>query len=166
MTTLPGILTSKKYANYAPLFLRLIIGYGFMAHGFAKLSRGPAGFEKLLTQLGIPFPHFSSWLVPLTEFFGGVAILIGLFVQITAIPLIAVMLVAMLNVHLKYGFSSVNTIGLAPSGPLFGPPGFEIDLLYIAGLISIILTGPGAFSITKLFKKRKSMWLDRQRPVN
>ncbi len=155
MTTLPSILTSKKYANYAPLFLRLIIGYGFMAHGFAKLSRGPAGFEKLLTQLGIPFPHISSWLVPLTEFFGGLAILLGLFVQVTAIPLIAIMLVAMLNVHLKYGFSSVKTIGLAPSGPLFGPPGYEIDLLYIAGLISIILTGPGAFSITRLFKKGK-----------
>jgi len=156
MTTLPGILTSKKHANYAPLFLRLIIGYGFMAHGFAKLSRGPAAFEKLLIQLGIPFSHISSWLVPLAEFFGGLAILLGLFVQVTALPLIAIMLVAMLNVHLKYGFSSIKTIGLSPSGPLFGPPGFEIDLLYIAGLISIILTGPGAFSITALFKKKES----------
>ncbi len=154
MTELSRIPKPKKYALWGPFFLRLIIGYGFMAHGFAKLSRGPAGFEKLLTQLGVPLPHFSSWLVPLIEFFGGLAVLLGIFVDITAIPLIATMLVAMLSVHLKYGFSSVNTIGLTPSGPRFGPPGYEIDLLYIAGLISLMLTGPGAFSLHQLFKKK------------
>ncbi|MGN6394500.1 MAG: DoxX family protein [Mucilaginibacter sp.] len=154
MTELSRIPKPKKYALLGPFFLRLIIGYGFMAHGFAKLSRGPAGFEKLLTQLGVPLPHFSSWLVPLIEFFGGLGVLLGIFVDITAIPLIATMLVAMLTVHLKYGFSSVNTIGLTPSGPRFGPPGYEIDLLYIAGLISLMLTGPGAFSLHQLFKKK------------
>lgn len=155
MTELPRIPAPKKYAQLAPFFLRLIIGYGFMAHGFAKLSRGPAGFEKLLTQLGVPLPHFSSWLIPSIEFFGGLAVLLGIFVNITAVPLIATMLVAMLTVHLKYGFSSINTIGLTPSGPRFGPPGFEIDLLYIAGLISLMLTGPGAISLHQLFKKNK-----------
>jgi len=155
MTDLFETPVQKKYVHLAPFFLRLIIGYGFMAHGFAKLSRGPAGFEKLLTQLGVPLPHLSSWLVPLTEFFGGLAILLGIFVNIAALPLIVTMLVAMLTVHLKYGFSSVNTIGLTPAGPRFGPPGFEIDLLYIAGLISLVLTGPGAVSLHQLFKKSK-----------
>ena len=134
MTELSRIPKPKKYALLGPFFLRLIIGYGFMAHGFAKLSRGPAGFEKLLTQLGVPLPHFSSWLVPLIEFFGGLAVLLGIFVNITAIPLIATMLVAMLSVHLKYGFSSVNTIGLTPSGPRFGRPDMKLTFYILRAL--------------------------------
>jgi hypothetical protein len=38
------------WRQWAPLPLRLVIGYGFMAHGWAKLSRGPEGFAKLLEQ--------------------------------------------------------------------------------------------------------------------
>jgi putative oxidoreductase len=149
-------ISSKNYGQWAPLGLRLIIGFGSMAHGWAKLSRGPAGFEKLLTQLGVPFPHLTSWVVPLTELLGGLALFLGLFVSITAVPLIFTMLVAMFTVQINYGFSSVKTIGLTPNGPLFGPPGYEINLLYIAGLISIILTGAGILSIDALITKRKS----------
>ena len=138
---------NKIYHNWAPLILRLIIGYGFMAHGFVKLSRGPAGFEKLLTQTGVPFPHITSWIVPFIELLGGLAIIAGAFTFFVAIPLICTMLVAMVTIQLKFGFSSVNTIGLTPDGPKFGPPGYEINLLYIGGLISLMLTGPGIFSI-------------------
>jgi putative oxidoreductase len=53
-------------------------------------------------------------------------------------------------VHLKYGFSSINTIGLTRDGPQFGPPGYEVNLLYIAGLLSLILGGAGALSIDRL----------------
>ena len=42
------------WRQWAPLPLRLMIGYGFLAHGWAKLSRGPAGFAKLLDQIGAP----------------------------------------------------------------------------------------------------------------
>jgi putative oxidoreductase len=94
-------ITSKNYLQVSPLFLRLIIGFGFMAHGWAKLSRGTAGFEKLLIQTRVPFAHISSWVVPLTELIGGLAIFIGLFVSITTIPLIITMLVAMLTVSNK-----------------------------------------------------------------
>lgn len=135
-----------------PLLLRLIIGFGFMAHGWAKLSRGPAEFEKLLAQAGGPFAHISSWIVPLTELLGGLAMFLGLFVSITAIPLIVVMLAAMLTVQINYGFSSIKTIGLT----LFGPPGYEINPLYIAGLISLILTGGGVFSLDALMVKKKA----------
>ena len=148
-------IEKKNYQQWAPLFLRLIIGFGFMAHGWAKLSRGPAGFEKLLTQIGVPFPHITSWFSPLVELFGGLAIFLGLFVSITAIPLIFTMLVAMFTIQINYGFSSIKTIGLTPQGPLFGPPGYEINLLYIAGLISLILTGAGIFSIDSLLANRK-----------
>ena len=145
----------KNYQSTAPLLLRLIIGFGYMAHGWAKLSRGPAGFEKLVIYTGVPFPHITSWLVPLIELFGGLAILFGAFVTLISIPLIITQLVAMFTVQIKYGFSSVNTIGLTPNGPVFGPPGFEINLLYIAGLISFILTGAGIYSIDYIRGRKK-----------
>ena len=147
-----------KLEQWAPLFLRVIIGYGFIIHGWAKLSRGPLGFEKLLAQTGVPFPHITSWLVPFVELLGGFAILLGAFVNIVAIPLIFTMLVAMFTIQFNYGFSSVKTIGLTDHGPLFGPPGYEINLLYIAGLISLVLTGAGAWSVDRfLFDDKNTL---------
>jgi putative oxidoreductase len=149
-------IAKKNHQQWSPLFLRLIIGYGFMAHGWAKLSKGPAGFEKLLAQTGVPFPHITSWISPVIELLGGLAIFLGAFVSITAIPLIFTMLVAIFTIQINYGFSSVKTIGLTPKGPLFGPPGYEINLLYIAGLISLMLTGAGIFSIDSLILRKKT----------
>jgi len=130
------------------------MGYGFIIHGWAKLSRGPANFEKLLVQLGVPMHHLMSWIVPLVELLGGFALLVGAFVGIAAVPLIVVMLTAIFTVHLKYGFSSIKTIGLGPDGPLFGPPGYEVALLYIAGLIAIILSGAGTLSVDSLLRRK------------
>jgi putative oxidoreductase len=146
-------IAGKNYGQWAPLFLRLGIGLGFIVHGWAKLSRGPAGFGKLLAQIGVPFPHVTAWITSLLELFGGIAILTGLFVSIAAIPLIVTMLVAMFSIHIHYGFSSVKTIGLTPEGPLFGPPGYEINLLYIVGLLSLIITGGGVYSIDALIAR-------------
>src|SRR5437660_11969966 len=63
------------WQRWAPLPLRLIIGYGFVAHGWAKLSRGPAGFAKLLEQIGAPLPEVTAWASTLIEILGGLAIL-------------------------------------------------------------------------------------------
>ena len=79
------------------------------------------------------------------EILGGLAILAGAFVAVVSIPLIVMMLVAMFTVHLRYGFSAINTIGLTADGPQFGPPGYEVNLLYIAGLLALILGGAGPF---------------------
>lgn len=144
----------NKNSNLAPLFLRLIIGFGFMAHGWAKISRGTGGFEKLLTQIGVPLPHSFAMITPYVELIGGLAIIVGAFVIIASVFLIIIMLVAMFTIHIRYGFSSINTIGLTPEGPKFGPPGYEINLLYIAGLVSLILTGGGKFSIDFLRKRK------------
>ena len=141
--------------EWAPLPLRLMIGYGFMAHGWAKLSRGPAGFAKLLGQIGAPLPEVTAWVSTLLEVLGGLAILAGAFVAVVSIPLIVMMFVAMFTVHLRYGFSAINTIGLTTDGPQFGPPGFEINLLYIAGLLALILQGAGPFSIDRLLARRQ-----------
>jgi|SRR5690242_18472757 putative oxidoreductase len=142
---------------WAPLLLRLVIGFGFMAHGWAKLSRGPDKFAGLLMWIGVPFPHFMAWLTTLTELVTGFAMFIGAFVAVVSVPMIAVLLVAMLTVHLQYGFSSINTIGLNPvTGPEFGPPGVETDLLYIGGLVLLALgTGAGALSLDQWRTRRK-----------
>ena len=142
------------WSQWVPLPLRLVIGIGFMVHGWAKLSRGPSGFAKLLTQIGVPLPETTAWVSAFVELLGGLAIFVGAFVEVVSVPLIVMMLVAMFTVHLKYGFSSINTIGLTPNGPQFGPPGYEINLLYIAGLLSLILVGAGALSIDRLLSRK------------
>jgi putative oxidoreductase len=140
---------------WALLPLRLIIGYGFLAHGLAKWGRGPANFGKLLHQIGAPLPVATAWMVTLLEVFGGIAVIAGVLVAIVSVPLIISMVVAMATVHIRYGFSSINTIGLTPDGPVFGPPGYEINLLYIAGLLALALAGPTALSLDR--------WLERRR---
>lgn len=123
-----------------------------MIHGWAKLSRGPAGFGRLLEQIGVPAPGLTAWVAALVELVGGAAITAGAFVAFTSIPLIAMMLVAMFTIHFRYGFSSINTIGLAPDGPRFGPPGYEVNLLYIAGLLVLVMAGAGAWSVDAWLK--------------
>ena len=145
------------WGQWVPLPLRLIIGFGFMAHGWAKLSRGPSGFANLLTQIGAPLPEATAWVSTFVELLGGLAIFVGAFVEVVSVPLIVMMLVAMFTVHLKYGFSAVNTIGLTRDGPQFGPPGYEVNLLYIAGLVSLILSGAGALSFDRLLSRKKAL---------
>ena len=141
--------------QWALLPLRLVVGYGFLAHGLAKWSRGPAGFARLLQQIGAPLPLPTAYLVTLVEVAGGIAILVGAFVALASIPLVVSMLVAMFTVQLRYGFSSVNTIGLTPSGPVFGPPGYEINLLYIGALVALAFAGPGLCSVDRWRSKRR-----------
>jgi putative oxidoreductase len=147
-------LWTSSSPRWASLALRLVIGFGFMAHGWVKFTRGPANFAKLLHQVGVPFPELSAWSVTLLEMFGGLAIFAGAFVVVVSVPLILSMVVAMVTVQMRYGFSSVNTIGVTPMGPVFGPPGYEINLLYIAGLLTLMLTGPDVLSVDR--------WLTRK----
>jgi putative oxidoreductase len=129
--------------------LRIVIGYGFIVHGWAKWSRGPGKFAGLLQQIGVPFPEFTAWFVTLVELLGGLAIAVGLLVTVVSIPLVISMVVAIFTVHLKYGFSSVNTVGLTKTGPVFGPPGYEINLLYIVGLLVLAGMSPTPLSLDK-----------------
>ena len=86
------ILNKGSWSKWALLPLRLVIGYGFMAHGFAKLSRGPEGFAGILQTIGAPAPGLMAWSTALVEFFGGLAIIAGALVAIVSIPLAITML--------------------------------------------------------------------------
>jgi putative oxidoreductase len=138
----PGQLTA-----WAPLALRLIVGGGFMQHGFAKLLRGPEMFAGILAAIGVPAPGLMSWLTVLVEIVGGFAILVGAFVVLASIPMAVVLLVAIFTVHLPYGFSSIKLMSVEGGVAHFGQPGYECDLLYLAGLASLVISGAGRWSV-------------------
>src|SRR6185437_6317568 len=121
------LVAGKDYRLTAPLFLRLAIGSGFVAHGWAKLVRGPEHFADMLKSLHVPFPQVMAWVSAGTELLGGIALLAGLLVSMVSIPLICTMLVALFTIHIHYGYSSIKTIGLTAQGPVFGPPGYELN---------------------------------------
>ena len=154
MDTLPAAAESRR--DWALLPLRFVVGYGFVAHGLAKWHRGPENFAKLLHVLRLPAPVPTAWLGTAVEVVGGLSILLGAFVLIASIPLIISMIVAIGTIHVHYGFSSINTIGLTATGPVFGPPGYEINLLYIAALLVLALTGPGALSLDRWRRATRS----------
>ena len=153
------LLNGERWQRWVPIPIRMILGVGFIVHGWAKWSRGPAVFAELLKQARVPLPLASAWLVTLLEIFGGLALLMGTFVTTVSILLIVSMLGAMFTVNFKYGFSAVNTIGLTAEGPKLGPPGYEINLLYIAGLVVLILSGAGPLSIDALRSRRRQRHL-------
>ena len=130
--------------------LRVIVGYGFMAHGFAKLSRGPDAFAAVLLALGTPIPDVMAWATILVELLGGCAVLIGAFVSLASLPMAAVLLVAIFTVHLPFGFSSIKLVAVTKAGAQFGPPGYETALLYLACLAALVLGGPGPLAIDNL----------------
>src|ERR1700722_3781422 len=135
--------------------LRLIVGYGFMEHGFAKLARGPESFAGILSSLGVFEPQLSAWATILVEIFGGLAVLAGLFIPLASVPMIAGLLVAIFTVHLPNGFSSIQPQSVTAAGAHFGQPGYETDLLYLAALIALVLGGSGPFALDRyLFRPR------------
>lgn len=133
--------------RYAALPLRLIVGYGFVAHGLAKWSKGPATFAAILQAIGVPAPHLMAWLTIVTEILGGIAILLGAFVSLVSIPSIILLVVAIVTVHLPYGFLSIKLISVTGGRAQFGPPGYECDLLYIACILTLVLSGASPWSI-------------------
>jgi putative oxidoreductase len=132
--------------------LRLVVGFGFMEHGFAKLSRGPDAFAAILQALSVPAPHLMTWVTIVTELLGGLAMLLGAFVVLVSLPMTALLLVAIFTVHLPNGFSSIKLIAVTPAGAQFGPPGYECNLLYLVCLATLALGGPGPLSVDGLIK--------------
>lgn len=136
------------------LALRAIVGLGFMAHGFAKLSRGPDAFADILHAMSVPFPDLMSWATIVVELAGGSAVLIGAFLWVASIPMIVILVVAMFTVHLPYGFSSIKLVAVTSDGAQFGPPGYEVNLLYIACLVALMIGGSGPWSVDGAIARR------------
>jgi putative oxidoreductase len=146
--------------GFFALPLRLVVGYGFLEHGYAKLARGPDDFIGILHAIGMPFAFFLGWATIVIEMVGGLLILFGAFVPLASVPMIVVLLVATFTVHLPNGFSSIKLIAYDASGAHFGQPGYETDLLYLAALLALCFGGAGPFSLDGYVSARRT--LDRR----
>lgn len=135
--------------------LRLVLGLGFMEHGYAKLARGPDAFIAILHAMGMPFADLLGWATILIELIGGLMILLGALVPLATVPMLIVLGVATFTVHLPNGFSSIKLMSYDAMGAHFGQPGYETDLLYAAGLLALCLGGAGPWSLDGYLSRRR-----------
>src|SRR5258707_3037881 len=98
-------LTTLLEGAWYAIPLRLMVGYGFMEHGYAKLARGPESFVNILHAIVVPEPSLLAGLTILVELIGGFAVLIRAFIPLASIPIAAGLLVALLTGHLPYRVS-------------------------------------------------------------
>jgi len=141
---------NRSFKNWAPIPLRMIVGYGFMAHGYAKIARGPEHFADILHAIGVPAADVMAWATIVVELVGGLAVLLGTFVTWAAVPMATILLVAAFTVHLPNGFSSIKLQAVTAAGAQFGQPGYETDLLYLACLATLVVGGSGPFAFDRL----------------
>ncbi|MBC8135589.1 MAG: DoxX family protein [Fibrella sp.] len=111
------------------LALRLLAGFGLIAHGFPKIQ---APFSWMGADA--PVPGFLQFLGAFSEFFGGLALIVGLLTPLAALGIMATMLFAAFGAHAKDPF-----IG--------GPPSKEPALSYFVIALTLFLTGPGTLSL-------------------
>lgn len=128
----------QKTARDTGLFLlRVGLAAVFVFHGGQKLfgifgGHGVEGMAGYLDSLGIPFPTLNAYLAGGAEFFGGAALLLGIFVRLAVIPMVFTMLVASFVAH--------------PGAFDLQSGGMEYSLFLAIALVSLGLTGGGSFS--------------------
>jgi putative oxidoreductase len=154
MAKVDSIRSKMAGDGWALLPLRLISGFGFAAHGFAKLARGPEHFAPIVEAMGIPGAVPVAWATVLLELVGGTGLMLGALVVPLCVPLGVIMITALLRVHLPYGFSSVRLRSLTAAGAEFGPVGYELNLVYLAALLTLAFYGPGPLSVDRIMAAR------------
>jgi putative oxidoreductase len=142
--------------DWAAIPLRLIVGFGFLQHGYAKLARGADHFVGIVHMLHVPMPFMMAWATILVEVLGGAAVLAGFFIPLASIPMAIVLLVAIFTVHLPNGFSSIKLQSVTAAGAHFGQPGYETDLLYLAAIVALVIIGSGPFALDRWLLKERS----------
>ena len=132
---------TQRQIDTALTVLRVVLGITFIMHGGQKLFvYGFDGVAGAFAQMGIPAAGLLGPFVALVEFFGGIAIVLGLLTRLAALGVGSTMVVAILTVHLKAGF--------------FNPGGVEFPLSLLAAAIALAITGAGAFSLDALLARR------------
>lgn len=131
----------RTQAGYGISLLRVVTGLTFMAHGSQKLfgwfgGYGLAGVGQWMESIGITPGYLMAALAGSAEFFGGLALVVGLLVRPAAVSLLVAMLVAIISVHWANGFFITES-------------GFEYAM--ILGLISavILIEGAGKLSLDR-----------------
>ncbi|WP_454193645.1 DoxX family protein [Paenibacillus sp. Marseille-Q7038] len=126
------------------LIIRLVVGLIFAAHGAQKLfgwfgGYGPKGTGGWMESIGIKPGVAAAVMAGLVEFVGGIAFAAGLFTPVVAVLLALTMIVAMIKVHGANGFWATDG-------------GVELNVILMAVLIGVALTGTGHYSVDALIK--------------
>lgn len=125
---------SNSMQAYGLTVLRVVTGIVYFHHGYEKLFRmGVHGVAAFFGHAGIPLPAVAAVIVTLVEFVGGLLLIAGLWTRIVAGLNAIDMVVAILVIHLKNGFS--------------GPMGYEHPLTLLGACICMVLAGGGALSL-------------------
>ena len=130
------LIKLDDYKEYAPIVLRFVMGLVFVVAGYAKLT-GIQGVIGFFSGLGIPLAGFFAWFVALVEFFGGIALLIGIATRYASALLGIIMFVAMLTTKFPEG--------------TFDFKGARVDLMLLAASITLMFIGGGKLSLDKKF---------------
>ncbi len=122
---------------------RVAVGTVFLVHGAQKLFVYHfSGVAQSFGQMGIPLPGLSAVVVTLVEFFGGLALILGLGTRVAAALIAIEMIGAIVLVHGKNGF--------------FLPTGFEYAFTLLLVNAGLVLTGAGALALDNLWGRRNT----------
>ncbi|MCB0273024.1 MAG: DoxX family protein, partial [Bdellovibrionales bacterium] len=121
-------------ASAALLFVRLVMGIAFLYHGWGKIQHPFSWMPE-----GSPVPGFFQFLAAISEFGGGIALILGVITSLAMLGLAFTMFVA------TYMHMFVMKDPFVATGP--GMSSYEPALMYLALSILIMVIGPGKYSV-------------------